>query len=129
MRIALLILLLSISFNSFGQSENGEEVFTVVEKMPLPEGGNDGLYQYIAKNTIYPLQAKQDSIQGTVFIKFIVSKTGEVTDSKVIRGAHPVLDEEALRIVNSLPPFSPGIQKGKPVNVQFILPIVFKLNR
>ena len=103
------------------------EVFTVVEENPEFDGGMEGLYKYLSSNIHYPEKAKEEKIQGRVFVTFVIEKDGSVSDAKVIRGIGGGCDEEALRVVNNMPKWKPGKQKGKPVRVQYNLPIYFQL--
>jgi TonB family protein len=103
------------------------EVFNVVEVEPEFPGGMEALIKYLSENIKYPEQAKKDKIQGKVFVAFVVEKDGSVTDAKVLRGISGGCDEEALRVVNAMPKWEPGKQKGTPVRVSFNLPISFKL--
>lgn len=103
------------------------EVFQVVEVEPQFEGGLEALYKYLAENIKYPEQAKSDGIQGRVFVRFVIEADGSVTNAQVLRGIGGGCDEEALRVVEAMPKWTPGMQQGKPVRVQFNLPITFKL--
>ncbi len=105
----------------------GEEIFFIVEKMPEFPGGEMALRQYIANTVKYPETAQENGIQGKVYVTFVVTIDGSVANAKIARGVDPLLDQEALRVVNSLPVWSPGYQKGKPVNVQYTVPINFVL--
>jgi len=107
--------------------ENEEEYFIVVEDMPEFPGGDLGLMKYIQKNVKYPPDAKGHNITGKVYISFIVDKTGSVTNIKVVRGVDKSLDDEAVRVIRSLPKYKPGNQRGKPARVMFTVPINFKL--
>jgi TonB family protein len=104
-----------------------EPVFTVVEAMPTYPGGEEAMIKYLAENIKYPEEAKKNGIQGTVFITYVVETNGSVTNVKVLRGIDIKCDEEAVRVVSSMPKWNPGKQKGVPVRVQFNLPINFKL--
>ena len=110
------------------EEEDDEEFFMVVENMPEFPGGDLGLMKYIQKNVRYPAIAKEYNITGKVYISFIVDKQGSVTNVKVVRGVDKNLDEEAVRVVKSLPKYKPGKQRGKPVRVIFTIPIKFTLN-
>jgi len=110
------------------EEEDDEEFFMVVENMPEFPGGDLGLMKYIQKNVRYPAIAKEYNITGKVYISFIVDKQGSVTNVKVVRGVDKNLDEEAVRVVKSLPKYKPGKQRGKPVRVMFTIPINFTLN-
>ena len=103
------------------------EIFTVVESMPEFPGGQGKLMQYLAKNIEYPQIARESGIQGRVFVTFVVEKDGSVTDVRVLRGIGGGCDEEAVRVVKSMPKWVPGKQRGKPVRVQFNLPVKFTL--
>ena len=83
------------------------------------------IIKYVSSNTKYPPIAKDAGIQGTVFVYFVVGKDGKVKDGRVLRPVDPRLDEEALRVVSSLPDFEPGRQQGKPVSVQYTIPVKF----
>jgi TonB family protein len=105
----------------------GEEVFYIVEEMPEYPGGEIALRQYMATAVKYPDDAVKKGIQGKVYVTFVVSKDGTVADAKIARGVDPSLDTEALRVVNNLPKWKPGKQKGQAVNVSYTVPINFKL--
>lgn len=112
------------------QEEEVEEetkVFFVVEDMPEFPGGELALRKYINSNVKYPVIAQENGIQGKVYVTFVVGKDGSVTNARVARGVDPSLDKEALRVVNSLPKWKPGKQRGKPVNVSYTVPINFVL--
>ncbi|MFN8164636.1 MAG: energy transducer TonB [Bacteroidia bacterium] len=83
-------------------------MFTVVEEMPVFPGGDDKLLQYISSNIKYPQMAKENGITGRVFVQFVVGKDGKVHDAKIVRGIGGGCDEEALRVVRSLPDWKPG---------------------
>lgn len=104
-----------------------DQVFQVVEVDPEFPGGMEALTKYLSENIKYPEQAKKDKIQGKVYISFVVEKDGSVADAKVLRGIGGGCDEEALRVVNAMPKWTPGKQRNTPVRVQFNLPVVFKL--
>ena len=103
------------------------KVFTAVEQMPQFPGGEAELMKYIQKNLKYPPVAMENNIQGRVVVQFVVTRTGKVGEIKVVRGKDPDLDNDAVRVVRSLPDFIPGKMNGQAVNVWFTLPITFKL--
>jgi TonB family protein len=107
--------------------ESNEEIFFVVEEMPEYPGGEMALRQYMATAVKYPDDAVKKGIQGKVYVTFVVSKDGTIADAKIARGVDPSLDAEALRVVNNLPKWKPGKQKGQSVNVSYTVPINFKL--
>lgn len=102
-------------------------VFTQVEEMPEYPGGLGALRKYLAMNVKYPAEAQRNGIQGKVFVSFVVTRTGLVSNAKITRGVAPSLDREALRIVQSMPAWKPGKQNGKTVDVEYTLPIIFNL--
>lgn len=107
--------------------EPNDTIYQVVENMPEYPGGQKTMFSYIAGNLKYPPAAKANGISGKVFINFIVDKTGNVTEITVIRKVHPILDEEALRVVKSMPKWTPGTHNGRPVAVSYNLPLNFVL--
>lgn len=108
---------------------SNEEVFTLVEQLPEYPGGKAMMHEYMAKNFKYPIPAKNNNIQGRVYVTFVIEKDGSVSNAQVVRGIGSGCDEEALRLVNSMPKWTPGIQKGEPVRVKYTLPISFKLQQ
>ncbi len=102
------------------------ESFAIQEKPAYP-GGDAALMKYIAENVKYPVVAQENGVEGTVYIRFVVTRTGSVGEAQVMRSADPLLDEEALRVVKTLPKWTPGKNNGNPVSVWFIVPIKFKL--
>jgi len=110
------------------QEEEAEpEPFVVVEEMPMFPGGDAALLTYIAEHTNYPEVAKENNIQGRVIIRFCVTAKGGVSQVSVLKSIDPELDEEAKRVVSTLPAFKPGKQGGKPVPVWYMVPITFTL--
>ena len=103
------------------------KIYEQVEQMPEYPGGEIELRQFMANSVRYPVQAQEKGIQGKVFVSFVVDKKGSVKDVKIARGADPLLDAEALRVVNSFPHWIPGKEKGKKVAVQYTVPINFRL--
>lgn len=104
-----------------------EEIFTIVQDMPSFPGGDAAMLAYLGKNIKYPTLAKESGIQGTVYVTFVVEKDGSVSNVKVLRGIGGGCDEEAIRVVKSMPRWTPGKQRGKPVKVQYNLPCRFVL--
>ena len=103
------------------------KVYDSVDLDPVFPGGQAALLQYVASHIKYPTIAQENGIQGRVTVQFVVTKTGSVGTVKVVRGKDPELDKEAVRVVKSLPKFTPGKMNGHPVNVWYTLPITFKL--
>lgn len=103
------------------------KVFDVVEQNPVFPGGEAALLKYVAEHIRYPAMAQENNIQGRVVVQFVVTKTGSIGQVKVVRSKDPDLDREAVRVVKSLPKFTPGKMNGHAVNVWYTLPINFKL--
>lgn len=101
--------------------------FTLIEKMPVYPGGEDALLAYISSQMRYPQQARKRKIEGVVYISYVVEVDGSVGDVKVVKGVHELLDAEGVRVISTLSGYEPGFQKGKPVRVQFTIPLRFKL--
>jgi len=104
-----------------------EQIFTIVEEMPSFPGGEAALMKYLGNNIKYPAIAKDAGIQGTVFVTFVIDENGNVKDVRVLRSIGGGCDEEAIRVVQNMPKWSPGKQRGKAVKVQYNLPIRFTL--
>ena len=105
-----------------------QEIFEAVEQMPeFPNGGMAGLMQFLSKNIKYPTIAQENGTQGRVTVQFVVNADGSIVDAKVIRGVDPYLDKEALRVINSMPKWKPGMQRGKAVRVKYTVPVMFRL--
>ena len=111
------------------EDEESDEVFqfAVIEDKPSFPGGMEALQVWLVKHTKFPQIAKENGIQGRVFVQFVIGKTGKVSDVKIARGVDPYLDKESKRVVASMPNWKPGKQRGKPVKVSYIVPINFKL--
>ncbi len=107
--------------------EAEQEVFVIVEDMPEFPGGDLALRKWIADHIKYPVIAAENGIQGKVYVQFVVDRDGSISNARVARGVDSSLDQEALRVVNNLPKWKPGMQRGKPVRVSFTVPINFQL--
>ena len=103
------------------------EIFKVVEEMPEFPGGAAKLMEYIQKNIKYPMMARESDIQGRVFVNFVVEPDGSISNVTVMRGIGGGCDEEAVRVVNSMPNWKPGKQRGSAVRCAYTVPIIFKL--
>ena len=110
-----------------GNGRNNSQVFTYVEEMPAFPDGEDAMYSYIKESLIYPELAKDNGVEGKVYIQFVVGADGSISDVTVAKGIGAGCDEEAVRVVSSMPNWSAGRQNGKTVNVRISVPIVFKL--
>ena len=109
------------------EDEDRPGVYIVVDQMPEFPSGDKGLYEFIADNIKYPAEAKEEGIKGRVFVNFIVEPDGSVSDIRVLRGIGGGCDEEAVRVVESMPKFKPGMQDGEAVRVSYTIPVFFRL--
>jgi TonB family protein len=127
MKPLILFSLLFLLTSNLVLAQNTDDVFVIVEKMPEYPGGTQEMYKFISENIRYPQMEKEDGIQGQVVVSFIVEKNGELSSAKILRGVSPALDNEAIKVVNLMPAWNPGLQRGEPVRVMFNLPIRFSL--
>lgn len=104
-----------------------DNVYTLVDREPEFPGGTMGLLEFMRTTIKYPAEARKDTIQGRVLVSFIVNKDGSIVKPEVVKSAHPLLDEEALRMVNEMPAWKPGEQNGVPVRVKYTIPVNFRL--
>jgi TonB family protein len=112
------------------KSSSGTEVYDMVEEMPEFPGGDMELSSFLIDNTKYPDEAVQNKLEGRSFVKFIINNQGKVTQPEIVRSSgHPILDEEAIRVIASLPDWTPGKQKGEVVSVYYTIPINFQLSQ
>ncbi len=103
-------------------------VLQFAEIMPGFPGGSQSMLDFIKNNLNYPDFAKENNIEGKVYLKFVVRSTGEIDNIQIARGVHKVLDTAAIELVKKMPRWNPGVQNGKTVPVYFILPVVFRLD-
>ena len=128
LKVALMMFVLLFSFmTSTAQTKKNNMVYDVVEVMPQYPGGQIAMLKYIMENIKYPKQIMEEGIQGRVTVSFIVEKDGRVSNVRLLRSVQPSLDKEAIRVVKSMPKWTPGKHNGKPVRVRFNLPVMFKL--
>lgn len=112
---------------SNSSNTNEEEVLTNAEQMPEFKGGSQKLIEYISKNVRYPANARDMEMEGNVQVSFVVDKDGSVKNAEIVKGVYSEINDEAIRVVESMPKWKPGKNKGKKVAVQLILPIRFRL--
>lgn len=105
-----------------------DEVFTVVEQQPVPQGGMESFFKHIAETMSYPESARKMGIQGKVFVKFVVNEYGEITQVEAVKGIGGGCDEAAVEAVKNSEPWLPGKQKGEAVKVRMVVPVNFKLD-
>lgn len=126
---AFVLLAIGIGFSAqtFAQ-ESEEEVFVFVETSPEYPGGEDARIKFLAENLIYPMEAKESNIMGTVYATFVIEKDGSISTIKILRGIGGGCDEEVIRVLKKMPKWKPGMQKGKAVRTQFNMPVRFTLS-
>ena len=138
---ASLLLFGCIQVNAQNPTSTAEQepLFLVVEKAPRFQGcaeeaeadahacSNKNLIAFLSEKVVYPKKAKNKGIQGKVIVSFVIEKDGSVSTTKVVRSVHKSLDNEAVRVVNDMPKWTPGTQRGKEVRVQYTLPIIFSI--
>lgn len=118
----------SVNQNMKMMYDNLTEIFVVVEEPPVYPGGHEAMLEFLSENIRYPSAARHDGIQGAVYLTFVINPDGTVSNVTVLRGVHYLLDEEALRVIRSMPAWTPGRQSGSAVKVQFTMPVRFTLN-
>lgn len=104
-----------------------QHIFQVVEEMPEFPGGMAECLKFLAKNIKYPTIAQENGVQGRVIVQFVVNQDGSIVDPVVVRSVDPYLDKEALRVIQMMPKWKPGKQRGKAVRVKYTVPVTFKL--
>lgn len=107
------------------KSNTDEAPYVLVDNMPEFNGGLKSLMEYIAKNKVYPTEAKENNIEGRVFVRLVIAKDGSATNVSVIKSVHPLLDAEAIKVIKEMPKWTPGSQGGKKVNVWYTIPVAF----
>lgn len=123
----ILLCLMMATLMTLSAEAQTDKVYDRVEVMPEFPGGMQGLFEYMQNNVNYPKEAKNQKIEGRVIVSFIVEKDGSISDVHPLTAVHPLLDKEAMRLVNEMPQWKPGTEKGKAVRVSFALPVSFKL--
>ena len=108
-------------------SQKNDKVFDVVEQMPEYPGGMQALFEFISQNIKYPADAQKQKVEGRVLAKFVIETDGSISDIEVVKHAFPSLDAEAVRVIQAMPKWIPGRQKGQAVRVKFVMPINFSL--
>lgn len=108
--------------------DDDDKVYDVVEQQPEFPGGTSGMAKWLGDNIKYPAEAAKQGIEGRVIVQFVVGSDGTVGDVKVVRPVNPLLDQEALRVINAMPKWTPGKQDGKPVAVKYTIPVTFRQN-
>lgn len=110
------------------RTKDGDEIFMLVQQMPLFPGGDEALRNYLATSLKYPEEANAQRISGRVYVQFVINTKGKTEKIKILRGVHPLLDSEAFRVVDEMPDWQPGMHDGSPVAVSYTVPINFVIN-
>ena len=110
-----------------GTNRDTNKPYDVAEVMPQFPGGTGKLFEFLSMNVKYPVEAEKNDVQGRVIVTFVVEKDGEVSNAKVVKSVHPALDAEALRVINAMPKWTPGMQNGEAVRVKYTVPVTFRL--
>jgi protein TonB len=110
-----------------GSVGDGEALFMVEEMPTFRGGGIDKFREWIYKHTNYPQDAVDARIKGKVTLTFVVEKDGSVSNVEIVKGVHPLLDKEAVKVISESPKWSPGLQRGQPVRVRYVIPVTFTL--
>ena len=108
---------------------NPDSVYYITEVSPEFPGGQQALQDYLKANVNYPAECREAKIYGRVLVTFVVEKDGSIKNASVIKSVHPLLDAEARRVISAMPKWKPGLQNGTPVNVQYTVPVNFRLNQ
>ncbi|UKK63077.1 TonB family protein [Prevotella communis] len=120
--------LLDVVVKTEAQTEPDDKPFDVVEQMPSFPGGKEALMKFISENVKYPKEAEEKGLQGRVVVRYIIEKDGSISEVEIVKSVNEYLDAEAIRVVNAMPKWKPGKQKGEPVRVKFTLPVTFRLS-
>lgn len=128
MKYLYLLIILLLSFETTAQRDTTETIQVITEISPEFPGGMEKYKEYIQTNLKYPQEALELGIEGKVYVKFVVTKEGNINSVVIAKGIDPLLDKEAKRLIQNMPKWSPGILDGKPVPCYFHLPVHFKIN-
>jgi protein TonB len=112
-----------------GPAEERDEIHILADEMPEFPGGEKALFQYLSSSIRYPKDALRNDVEGRVYVEFVVDRYGKITRVNVKRGMHPSLDQEALRVIEGMPDWKPGVKDGKFVSVLYTVPINFQIAR
>ncbi len=128
MKYMYLLIILLLSFETTAQRDTTETIQIITEISPEFPGGMEKYKEYIQTNLKYPQESLELGIEGKVYVKFVVTKDGSITNVEVVKGIVPLLDKEAKRLIQNMPKWAPGILDGKPVSCYFHLPVHFKID-
>ena len=113
-------------FKEINPFKNQEGFFTTIERFPMYPGGEEGIAEHIRITLEYPVKAKEQGIKGTVIVAYMIEVDGSIGATNVIQSVHPLLDEEAVRVIKAMDIWKPAIQRGKPTRMMFQQAITFK---
>ena len=115
--------------SNYNETQQEDQIYTIVDVNPEYPGGSKEMFAYIAKNMKYPASAIENEMEGKVFIRFVIDKSGNIVNPEIARGIGgcPECEQEALRIVRAMPKWKPAMVAGEPVKSLFYLPITFHL--
>ena len=108
--------------------EEEDPVFQAVEDQPEFPGGTQALLNYLKLNIKYPEECRKRNVEGRVIVSFVVNKDGTIINPEIVKSVHPLLDQEAIRVISNMPKWKPGIQRGSPVRVKYTIPVNFNLS-
>ncbi len=133
-KVIALLLISGLSYHSVEAQDTDNasdkvEFFTIVEDMPEYKGGDKALIKWVQENTNYPKKAQKKKIEGTVYVSYMVEPDSSISNVKVARGVHELLDKEAVRVISAITGYEPGRQRGEPVRVQYTIPVKFYLDK
>ncbi len=133
-KVIAILLISGLSYHSVEAQDTDNasdkvEFFTIVEDMPEYKGGDKALLKWVQENTNYPKKAQKKKIEGTVYVSYMVEPDSSISNVKVARGVHELLDKEAVRVISAIKGYEPGRQRGKPVRVQYTIPVKFYLDK
>ena len=127
MSLMAVFCLTTVSAQKTVVSQKNDQIFDVVEQMPEYPGGMQALFEFLKENIKYPEDAQKQKVEGRVLAKFVVETDGSISNIEVVKHAFPSLDAEAVRVIQAMPKWSPGKQKGQAVRVKYVVPINFNL--
>lgn len=118
-----------IKINGIEHETNGIDTICIVDTMPEFPGGKEKCFQFISSHLRYPESAWKDRVEGTVIIRFVVYKTGKITNVTIVKGVREDLDNEAIRVLSLMPKWKPAMKTGQPISMKYTIPIKFGLPR
>lgn len=121
-----LLILILVGHNLSAQVDDA--FICIIDPQPEFPGGLEEMHKFLSDNIQYPQESFDNAIQGKVFVRFTIDSTGDIKNTQIVKSVHPLIDQEAKRVIEMMPCWTPGTQRGKKVNTQYTLPITFSLN-